>query len=687
MTARTITGTLPTYPRSTVRFRQRSIFLTASATYLSGEYSATCDSTGAFSIAVPVPDSGTVAYLIELPDGTAVGVNLGAGLATTLEALLAGAFAAGTATDLLAVLIDAHALIKASTTVLGHVKVDGTTITAVDGVISSAGGGGGAPSGAAGGVLGGTYPNPSFASDMATQAELDTAQALDLKIAANLSDLNNAATARTSLGLGTAAIVNTGTSAANVPTITQADARYAPIAINGTVTSVALTVPGVLFSVAGSPVTASGTLALSLLTQTANTVLAGPASGGAATPTMRALVAADIPAISLTTGVSGVLPSANGGTGVNNAGTLTNATNTTITGGGTLALAGFTLTVPATGTAALLGTANVFTAAQTVNGANLGIAITGAASGGTPSIVASSPAQVASATAGTPLQITASPAIAGSSNAGAAAGGSITYTAGAAARNTSGNANGGDHIFVPGAGIGTGTAGNVVIGAFIKMQSGGTFGLISGVQATNGLWLSNAASAGQVVVKTDGGSNDYIGVGSGSYLAFSSSTGGYQTIDTGIRRNAAAVVEVNNGTSGQWGSLKAGVRDAGTTTITDGLTLGHQSTGTPAAGLGTGIQLNINSSTTADQNAARLTAEWVVATHASRTARATLNVYDTASREVLRGQASGSAPMIGFLGAAAVVRQTLSAAASDPATTQTLANDLRTALINLGLAA
>ena len=63
-----------------------------------------------------------------------------------------------------------------------------------------------------------------------------------------------------------------------------------------------------------------------------------------------------LPPVSLTTQVSGILPPANGGTGVSNAGTLTNASNTTITGGGTLALAGFTLTVPATGTAALLGT-------------------------------------------------------------------------------------------------------------------------------------------------------------------------------------------------------------------------------------------------------------------------------------------------------------------------------------------
>lgn len=65
---------------------------------------------------------------------------------------------------------------------------------------------------------------------------------------------------------------------------------------NGTVTSVALTMPSI-FSVASSPITTSGTLAVTLVTETANTVFSGPVSGGAAVPTFRALVAADIPSL------------------------------------------------------------------------------------------------------------------------------------------------------------------------------------------------------------------------------------------------------------------------------------------------------------------------------------------------------------------------------------------------------
>lgn len=62
----------------------------------------------------------------------------------------------------------------------------------------------------------------------------------------------------------------------------------------GTVTSVGLTMPAE-FGVSGSPVTASGTLAVSKANQSANQVYAGPASGSPAAPAFRALNNDDIP--------------------------------------------------------------------------------------------------------------------------------------------------------------------------------------------------------------------------------------------------------------------------------------------------------------------------------------------------------------------------------------------------------
>jgi hypothetical protein len=62
----------------------------------------------------------------------------------------------------------------------------------------------------------------------------------------------------------------------------------------GTVQSVALAAPSI-FSVSGSPVTTTGTLTFAPVTQAANTVWAGPASGSAATPGFRSLVGADLP--------------------------------------------------------------------------------------------------------------------------------------------------------------------------------------------------------------------------------------------------------------------------------------------------------------------------------------------------------------------------------------------------------
>lgn len=155
--------------------------------------------------------------------------------------------------------------------------------------------------------------------------------------AGNLSGLASASTSRTNLGLGSIstqdasnvtitggsitgitdlAIADGGTGASTaanarinlLPSYTSngskvlalnsgaTDVEWVSLSATG-VTSVALSAPNI-FSVSGSPVTSTGTLALSLATQTANYVWAGPTSGGSATPTFRALVAGDIPALS-----------------------------------------------------------------------------------------------------------------------------------------------------------------------------------------------------------------------------------------------------------------------------------------------------------------------------------------------------------------------------------------------------
>lgn len=73
---------------------------------------------------------------------------------------------------------------------------------------------------------------------------------------------------------------------------------------SGTVTSVAITGPSIL-TWTGTPITTAGTLTGALATQTANTVFAGPTSGGAAAPTFRAVVAADISGITAGGDLSG----------------------------------------------------------------------------------------------------------------------------------------------------------------------------------------------------------------------------------------------------------------------------------------------------------------------------------------------------------------------------------------------
>lgn len=166
---------------------------------------------------------------------------------------LAAIATSGSASDLITGTVPAATLPVATTSTLGAVKVDGTSITITSGVISAAGGG---------------------SSPLTTKG-----------------DLYGFNTANARIGVGTDGTVLTADSTNALGVSWQA------IGGTGTVTSVAMTVPSALLSVTGSPITGSGTLAVALPTRAANLIFAGPSSGSAATPTFRALVAADIPAL------------------------------------------------------------------------------------------------------------------------------------------------------------------------------------------------------------------------------------------------------------------------------------------------------------------------------------------------------------------------------------------------------
>lgn len=98
------------------------------------------------------------------------------------------------------------------------------------------------------------------------------------------------------------------TTAGSASLIYVQNTNYSPGSGTGTgsVTSVAMTVPSG-FAVAGSPITSSGTLAVTKNNESANTLYAGPTSGAAGAPGFRTLVPADLPAGTASGAVAGDL--------------------------------------------------------------------------------------------------------------------------------------------------------------------------------------------------------------------------------------------------------------------------------------------------------------------------------------------------------------------------------------------
>jgi hypothetical protein len=122
---------------------------------------------------------------------------------------------------------------------------------------------------------------------------------------------------------------DTSTTAGQTALIEATQINYAPGSGTGTgtVTQVALSTSGfttTVFTVGGSPINVSGTLTLGPANQTANCVMAGPATGAAAAWGCRSLVVADLP----NTVAAGTIPAGNDLAGSYPTPTVVKATNT-----------------------------------------------------------------------------------------------------------------------------------------------------------------------------------------------------------------------------------------------------------------------------------------------------------------------------------------------------------------------
>lgn len=471
--------------------------------------------------------------------------------------------------------------------------------------------------------------------------------------AALLTYINaNASLAAARITSGTLAVARGGT---NIGSYTIGDMLYASAAgvlsaLAGVATGNALISGGVgavpAWGKVGLTSHISGILALGnggsgadlSATGGANQVVRQNSVGGVLT--VSALAAADIPNIDAAKITTGILVPSRGGTGVSNtdANTLTIGGVTSITGGGTLALGGFTGTLPATGTLSLLGTAQTITAIKTQT-------ITDAATVTTtiPVILGHNSSGTPAASFGVGIKLTLASNTTADQDAAQI---EARWTTATHATRTSKL----DFSVVQAAGALTSRMtindGAQASGVFVPWITGDSLPSL----------LVGATTAGMNQMAVQGRSNSNNGVygvsvsGNGVNGVSTSGPGVAATSSSGSGIEAYAA---NTGQSPYYGRNSTNATNA--TALV--LNLDHLSSGTPAAGFGSVAQFTLKSSTTGSQNVFSITNTWVVATHASRTARTIFSIYDTAAREALRLEASGTAPMIGFLGAAAVVQQ------------------------------
>jgi hypothetical protein len=157
---------------------------------------------------------------------------------------------------------------------------------------------------------------------------------------------------------------------------------------------------------------------------------------------------------------------------------------------------------------------------------------------------------------------------------------------------------------------------------FRSQNSGSIFKITNGNDATTFFEFNDAAGGIVTLPVFTIVGDGRVRMGSGNSFGFSSGTAAATELDTALSRASAAGLVLH---------------DAGLT-------------GTPFFGI------QARSSTTDRRDRVRLTTAAVDNTDATRKYRGILSVYDTAAREAMRVEASGTAAMLGFYGVAAVAQ-------------------------------